>query len=232
MLKKYLVFNLLYFLLLVLVAVVGFISNRSLVFGAMSLACVMLMVFLYTITRLQGKFHRRTFIGLFAACAGALFNVLIPGHHSLILYTTIAGLISAGSFTRAFYLDFRSAPELDKSGAKIAITVCFVVFTAFYFYLRPHLPLMKLPVLICLFLNALLVMMAAFRNQRVNQSSFKLVLSGVILLVAANACIAQVFFIKALQPMGIIIPVLYLGAYYLITLGAAERKLIHTETPV
>jgi len=232
MLKKYPVFKLAYALIFVLVLAAEYWHWTRLNFAVKPAIALVLLAFLCLSTTLKGRFHQRLFTGLVFALTGDTLLMLCNFNPSYFLYGLIAFLICHVFYISAFYLDFLSAKELDKKGARIAIGSCAVVFTAFYFYLRPHLPLLKLPVLVCVFTGALMVMMAAFRNQRVNPLSFKLVLAGVLCFILADALMAQVHFIKPFLHADLLISAVYMIAQCLIITGGVERKLVHTQTAV
>jgi uncharacterized membrane protein YhhN len=166
------------------------------------------------------------------ALTGDTLLMLMDYNPSWFLYGLAAFLICHIFYISAFYLDFLSAKELDKKGARIAIAVCAVAFTGFYIYLRPHLPILKLPVLIFVFTGALMVMMAVFRNQRVNRLSFNLVLAGVIFFILTDALMAQLHFVMPFAHADMLISATYMIAQGLIITGGVERKLIHTQTPL
>jgi len=138
----------------------------------------------------------------------------------------IALLICAVFYISALYLDFRSAQELDKRGAKIAIFSTAILCIAFYLFLRPHLGALKLPVIIYVLLMGMMMMMAAFRNQRVNSTSFKLVLAGVLFFVLSGALLACRYFVNPFKYADAYIVSTYMIAQYLIILGGTKRALL------
>jgi len=232
MLKKYPVFKLAYALVFILVLAAEYFQWSRLNFVVKPCISLVLLIFLCLSTKLKGRFHQRLFTGLVFALTGDTLLMLMDDNPSWFLYGLTAFLICHIFYISAFYLDFLSAKELDKQGARIGIGACALAFTSFYLYLRPHLPLLKLPVLICVFIVALMVMMAVFRNQRVNALSFKLVLTGVLCFVLTDALMAQLHFVKPFEHADMIISASYMIAQCLIITGGVERKLIHTQTPL
>lgn len=228
MIRKYLLFNLAYALLFIMVLVSGYKQYSLLNYGLIPCITLVLLVFFCLTTKLSGRFHQRLFTGLVFALTGSTLFLLRGYDPSYFSYGLIAFLICHLFYIGAFYLDFRSAQELDKKGARIAIFSSAITFTAFYFYLRPHLGALRLPVLGCIFIVALLIMMAAFRNQRVNQTSFKLILAGVLFFIGADAILAHAYFISSFKSSDLLICTLYMIAQYLIVMGGVERKLIRT----
>ena len=145
------------------------------------------------------------------------------------MYGLVAFLTCHIFYISAFYLDFRSAQELDKKGARIAIVLCALFSITFYFYLRPHLGGMKLPVMIYTFVISMMMMMAAFRNQRVNALSFNLILVGALCFLLSDSILAYNKFVKGFDFAGVLIMATYMAAQYLITMGAVERKLLRND---
>ena len=224
--KKHLQFSFAYAIVFILV-LVAYINKWSLLKEITTpLITVVLLVFLSSATSLKGRFHQRLFTGLVFALTGDTLILMKNHDPSYFLYGLIAFLISYIFYISAFYLDFRSAPELDKKGARIAIISCLVTCTSFYFLLRPHLGPYRLPVIINAFIMALLIMMAAFRNKRVNRLSFNLILAGAILLALSAGLLSYAYFIKSFSYAGLLIMSTYMAAQYLIIRGGVERKLL------
>lgn len=232
MIKKHLIFNLSYALITIMVLFSVYADFPFLGYIFKPLIHLSLLAFLFISTKLRGRFHQRLFTGLVFALTGATLFMLRDYNASYFLFGLVSFLICHLFYISAFYLDFLSAKELDKKGARIAIICSAIFFSSFYFYLRPYLGEFKLPVLAYTIMVAVLTMMAAFRNQRVNPLSFKLVLAGVFFIVAADAVLAQAHFIKAFPYADLIVASCYLSGQYLIISGGINRTLIHTQTPV
>lgn len=232
MIKKHLRFNLAYALLFILVLVSGYKQWPTIVYVAKPCITLLLLIFLSYSTRLKGRFPKRLFAGLIFALAGDTLMLMNGSLSSMFTMGLVFMLICHLFYIGAFYLDFRSAQELDKRGARIAIFCSAIVFTGFYFYLRPHVGPLKLPVLISIFIMALLVMMASFRNQRVNPASFRLVLAGVFFFILTDAILAAAWLIDFSYLSWLLITAGYMISQYLIILGGVERRLIHTETAI
>lgn len=225
--KGYRKFSILFALIILMQLLVSYTGNTYHAAFIRPLVVFSLLIFLYVSTRLRGRFHKRIFTGLIFAFTADVLLIYAMQDQSYSKFGLTAILICIIFYTRAFYLDFKSAPELDKKGARIAISLCAILAIAFYFFLRPCLGIMKLPVMICILLGSMMIMMASFRNERVNTSSFKLILFGTVFFLLSGSILA---FNKFVQPIGHAatwIMVSYAIAQYLITIGAAERKLIH-----
>lgn len=230
MLKKYLKFNILFAVIFIIQLTVDFNGQLStLKLINKPLITIALMVMLCISTGLKGRFHKRILAGLIFALAGDVFLMLNGQNHNYFTYGLLAFLICHLCYIRAFYLDFSSAPELDKTGARIAIIVCGIITISFYFYIRPYLGSFKLPVLAYVIIISLMLMMAAFRNKRVNKLSFNLILLGAIFFILSDGTLAYNKFVKPFNASGMVIMSTYMLAQYLITIGAIERKLIKRE---
>ena len=188
-----------------------------------------LLIVLFLKTKLKGRFHKRVFTGLIFALTGDMLLMYANLNESYFLYGLVAFLICHICYTSAFYLDFKSAPELDKKGARIAILLCAVIAIGYYFFLRSHLGIMKLPVMIYILVISMMMMMASFRNQRVNPESFKLVLYGAMFFLLSDSILAYNKFVQPIGHAGNWIMATYMIAQYLITIGTIERKLIHNN---
>ena len=187
-----------------------------------------LAVLLFSKTRLKGRFHKRMFIGLLLTAAGFAYFYFVPRYteikSSLFFY-----VLPQLYFLNAFYLDFKSAPALDKTGARIAIATAFCFSISYYMLMRGDLGMLRLPFMIGLFCSSFLYMMACFRNQRVNKESFNLMLTGVVILVVAEAFFAYHAFKAPIINGDLTYQILSMMAYTVIVLGSIERKLIHPE---
>lgn len=229
MFKKYLVFNIVFLVIV--------ISQLSSIYFGYSLLHVIskvlitlsLMVILVLKTKLKGRFHKRIFTGLIFAMMGDIF-LLFDTNTSYFMAGLTSFLIGHLCYISAFYLDFRSAPELDKRGARIAIITGVVLSYASYFWLRPTLGPLRLPVLVYIFVITLMMMMAAFRNKRVNSLSFNLILTGAFCFMASDALLAGSRFGHAFPSVDTLVMLSYMIAQYLIIVGATERKLLAHDT--
>lgn len=229
MLKRYLRFNLLFALIFVLQIISGLFDIGYFSVFVNSCIALSLLIFLSLSTKLKGRFHKRLFAGLVFALFGDVLLIYAAHDELYFMFGMAAFLLCYIFYISAFYLDFKSAPELDKKGARIAILLCAILAIGFYFYLRPHLGMMKLPVMIYILVVSMMVMMASFRNRRVNTSSFKLVLFGAICFLASDGILAYHKFVQPFDYASVWIMATYMAAQYLITIGGVERKLLHNN---
>jgi len=229
MLKKYLKFNLIFALIFILQLVAEYYELSVLKYITKPLIVISLLIMFAISTKLKGRFHKRLFTGLVFGLIGDVLLMLVWKNEVFFTYGLIAFLLCHIFYIRAFYLDFSSAPQLDKKGARIAIALCAVFSISFYVYIRHGLGAMKLPVMVYTFVISLMMMMAAFRNMRVNKISFNLILFGAIFFLISDSTLAYNKFVKGFDLAGLLIMATYMIAQYLITIGGIERRLVKRE---
>lgn len=226
MFKKYKAFTLLFLVLFIVQLLVTLFSPSTFAIVTQALIILSLIVFFVQKTKLKGRFHKRLFTGLlFALLSGIL--LLFPFIPSTYSWTCF--LLVHLFYIRAFYLDFRSAQELDKKNARIAILACSVFGMGFYVMIRPFLDSSRLPMMLFIFVSCMMLMMAVFRNLRVNQESFKLVFAGVLLFVLSNSLLALHMFTDSFSLAELWISSTYLLAQFFIVRGGVERKLLNNS---
>lgn len=229
MLKKYLKFNLIFALIFIFQLVAEYYQLERLRYITKPLIVISLLIMFVMCTKLKGRFHKRLFTGLIFGLAGDVVLMYVWVNESYFIYGLIAFLLCHIFYIRAFYLDFQSAPELDKKGARIAIAICMVFAIGYYVYIRQDLGAMKLPVMAYTFVISLMMMMAAFRNMRVNKISFNLILFGAMFFLISDSILAYNKFVKSFDLAGLLIMGTYMIAQYLITIGGIERHLIKRD---
>ena len=227
MLMKHKAFSLLYLLFFLFLLAVAFSQNAALYQVIRPCVLLSLSIYFFFTTRLKGRFHKRLFTGLVLA---TIADFLIVNQAQTGAYAFAAYCLAAIYYIRAFYLDFRSAQELDKRGARIGIVACTILGMGCYSYIRPHLNGDVFPAMVSTFLTSMLLMMAIFRNLRVNIISFNLITAG-------TACLALTVFLFALNKYmesSEITALLMLSTYvvgqYLVVIGGIERKLLNQDT--
>ncbi|RZM27294.1 MAG: lysoplasmalogenase [Pedobacter sp.] len=226
MLKKYPKFNLIFAFIFILHLIAISAGSTTLQYISKPLIVVSLMIMLAISTSLKGRFHKRLFTGLFFALSGDILLMFSAGRQAYFIYGLLAFLIGHIFYISAFYLDFRSAPELDKKGARIAIIICSIIGMGFYIYIRESLGILKLPVMAYIFVISFMMMMASFRNLRVNAISFRLILFGAMFFLISDSLLAYNKFVQPFSYANLLIMATYMIAQYLITIGTVERKLI------
>lgn len=188
-----------------------------------------MLVFLFTRSRLKGRFHKRICSALLVTLIGYIYFALTGNRYEVLFPSMLFFLLPQLFFISAFYLDFRSAPELDKRGARIAIALAFLLSMGYYLAMRAHLGILKLPVMIGVFTSSLMFMMACFRNLRVNSNSFWMVLAGVLLYMFGEGLFAYHKFAEPIGGLALIYFISLFTGLYLISLGAASRTLLQRE---
>ena len=227
MLMKHKAFSLLYFIVFSFVLASAFFLDAVLYQVARPCMVLFLLIYFFVNTRLKGRFHKRLFTGLCFAGLADLVMLFYHDHASLSVYTYILFGFATIFFIRAFYLDFRSAQELDKSGARIGIATCAILGMGFYLYFRPYVSQDVLAVMLATFLISMLLMMAIFRNQRVNELSFKLILAGTICLALTLAVFTVNKFVAPFNGATLVLFSGYVVGQYLVIIGGVERQLLH-----
>ncbi|MEJ7559430.1 MAG: lysoplasmalogenase [Pedobacter sp.] len=218
------------FVIIALLQLTGhLIDSEVLIVYTKPLITVCLAIFLIATTAIKGRFHKRILSGLVFALIGDLLLSGASSNEKYFSYVIFAFSLCHIFYIRAFYLDFLSAPELDKKLARWTTIIVAISSTVFFFYLRPYLGAMRVPVLAYILIISLLVLMAVFRNQRVNKLSFNLIVVGALCFVASDALLAYDKFIFSFGGSKILIMITYMTAQYLITLGAVERRLMIKE---
>lgn len=222
-------FNILFAVIFILQLTLGDSNYKGAAYFIKPCIVLSLLIVLFFTTKLKGRFHKRIFTGLVFSLIGDILLMYAGQNEAYFLYGLTAFLLCHIFYTSAFYLDFKSAPELDKKGARIAILCCAILAIGFYLVIRPHLGIMKLPVMIYILVISMMMMMASFRNQRVNAESFKLILFGAICFLLSDSILAYHKFVQPLDHAHSWIMSTYMMAQYLITTGALARKLIHNN---
>ncbi|MDB5021196.1 MAG: hypothetical protein JWQ28_2323 [Pedobacter sp.] len=187
----------------------------------MALASIMLI---YE-TKLRGRFHRRILMAFIFLFVG----LIILQSEKATVYVLLCFFAAHICFVKAFYLDFSSAPQLDKATARLAIFLGILFSFTSYIYLRPYLGAFRIPALIYSFSMTLVIMMASFRRLRVNGASFVLILSASILLAATALIFAFNYFVASAEYNRIVIDAAFMLSIYLMVRGAVERKLLVLE---
>jgi hypothetical protein len=177
-------------------------------------------------TALAGRFHKRMVIGLTFLLAGFCCFNLRFWFNLPLNYLVICDLIAFYFLTKAFYLDFSSAPELDKTGARIAIACTALLATASYFALRPYLGKHQVIVLLMTIVLSFTLMMASFRRERVPHASFRRILIGIGLLAIYQGYLVKSIFIADTTYFESVGSAIFLVSLYFLITGGMQRKLI------
>ena len=186
---------------------------------------ISLMLYVAFNTQLKGRFAKRIFSGLLFGLFGDSFLMFIHLNSNFFLLGLISFLVGHILYISAFYLDYKWQPDIEKKISRLAIFVFGIFCVVFYFYLRPYLDSLKIPVMIYAFVISLMAIMAINRKGRVNTLSFNLILYGAILFLISDSILAYQKFVSPIRFSGLAIMSTYMVAQYLITIGSVERKL-------
>jgi uncharacterized membrane protein YhhN len=182
----------------------------------------LVIIFIINVKPFMNRLNLLMFAGLFFSWAGdmALQFTFIPGLILFLLahvmYLT-SFILTPGRnviFTKRFYL-------------LIAVLIYGALLV---YYLYGDLGDMRLPVLVyALFILAMLSA-AINRMEKVNRTSYWLVLAGAILFVLSDSAIAIHKFSLNFNYSGIVIMSTYLAAQYLITIGFIKQYPLNTNS--
>lgn len=200
------------------------------IFELVTVSGLLLQLFLKT--KLKGRYLKRIFTGLVVLWVGMFYFQFFGYKFGSFWPAMLFFLVPQVYLISAFYLDFKSAPALDKAGARVAIGLMFLFSVVYYLQIREALGILRMPVLIGVFSTCFLFLMACFRNLRVNKESFWLVLAGVFCYMIAEALLTYHSFVKAVNGESLIYSIISITGLYLIVLGSISRKLLHSEIPV
>lgn len=226
MLKEYPKFHLFFILGLLLQQIATYLNHAFTSFIIQVIVSLFLLVVFSKQTGLAGRFHKRMIIGLSFLVAGlCCFNMTLRFNISFN-YLVFLDLIVFYFLIKAFYLDFSSAPELDKKGARIAIVSTAILATVSYFALRPYLGKHQVIVLLMTIILSFTVMMAAFRRERVSSISFNKILIGIILLALYHGYLVKSIFIPDTMYFKTVGSTIFLVSLYFLITGGIKRKLI------
>jgi uncharacterized membrane protein YhhN len=190
------------------------------------LIVVVLMVWIYLTTRLSTPFHKSIFAGLIFAWIGDVLLMMQQVNSSFFIFGLIAFLLCHAFYIRAFTLDFK-LKSTQKNPFLIWAIIVFTVFCAgLFFYMRPHLGAMQIPVLIYAIVISIMAMMAVSRFGRVNLFSFEIVFYGAVLFLFSDSMLAYNKFVQPLPNASLIIMASYMLAQYFIVFGSIEKKIL------
>ncbi|QPH40392.1 lysoplasmalogenase [Pedobacter endophyticus] len=196
------------------------------------LIAVSLLVWLYSATRLRGRFHKRIFIGLVFALIGDYLLMYQSQTSGYFMFGLAAFLICHVYYIRAFVLDHKSNPHLKNSFFLWAVGALVIFCVGLFFYLQPFLGAMQFAVLMYAIIITVMAIMAVNRYGKVNILSYKLILFGALFFLLSDSVLAVNKFARPIPQSGILIMATYMIAQYLIVYGTIERKLVVTKTSV
>ena len=226
MFRKHSTFNFCYSLILLLNVYALAIHSQLLKMIGMPLVGFSLILYLVVKTKLQEGFHRFILIGLVLSLAGDIQLLFTSGIGFYLLTALIASLISYLFYARAYFQDFKNDLRKSKRIGNILIGVAALIGLSFYLSARKNLQEFNYPVIAYVIASLIMIMFAAYRYRRVNQTSFKLILTSTIAFSISDLTIGYYNFIEPEIIMMHIYLVTYLIAQYLVVMGTIERRLI------
>jgi uncharacterized membrane protein YhhN len=182
---------------------------------------VLLILFLLNIKVNDDKLHRMIFMGLLFSWAGDV--ILEFSDRNELMFT--AGLLS---FMAAQYLYltvfFKTPGRNTIFKNRIYLLIPVLIYGAVLLLLLYNdLSEMRIPVIIYAFVILTMLTGAVNRIEKVNRSSFYLVLTGAILFVISDTSIAINKFSYPFKYSGIVIMSTYIVAQYLIVTGYIKQ---------
>ena len=223
--RKFKIFGYLFFIVFVVQMYAEYTGNTTLRILSKPLIVICLLFWLFVSTRLKEKFHQLIFAGLVCALAGDILLSLQIVDPSFFMFGLIAFLFCHLCYFSAFLLDYRSS-RAPKNSFFFWMIAVFAAFCAgFFFYLKPNLGSLQIPVLVYTLVISAMGVMAASRFGRVNLLSFELVFYGALFFIFSDSILAYNKFIDPLPASGIFVMSSYMLAQYFIVYGSIERKL-------
>lgn len=217
-------FSFIYFIVFLTQLYAEYMDDHTVRTFSKPLIVIVLLVWIYLSSRLSTLFHKSIFIGLVFAWAGDVLLMMQQANSSFFIFGLIAFLLCHVFYIRAFVLDFKSEP-VQKNPFLIWAIIVFTAFCAgLFIYMRPHLGVLQIPVLIYAIVISLMAMMAVSRFGRVNRFSFEMIFYGAVLFLFSDSMLAYNKFVQPLPHAGLIIMASYMLAQYLIVLGSIEKK--------
>lgn len=211
----------------------GFIAILYLVIEALDISqakivvkpliCMILAGYLVSNTRLGGNFNKLVFAGLFFSLIGDIALIFAGKGGTVFLLGLGAFLLAHISYAMAFFRDYKYNPAGSKTLGHVMVFVMAIFTIAFYFWLRPYLNEMKIPVMAYMVIISIMVITAAYRYGRVNDVSFQLIFAGAIFFIISDSLLAINMFVQPFLYSGIFIMATYMIAQYLITMGTLGR---------
>jgi len=195
------------------------------------LICIVLSGYLVSKTRLYGNFSKLIFAGLIFSLIGDIALLFAGKGGSFFIAGLSAFLVAHIFYATAFFRDYRYDPSASKKHGHTMLIIMAVFTIGFYFWIRPYLLDMKIPVMAYMIVISVMAIMAAYRYQRVNLLSFQLVLAGAILFIISDTLLAVNKFVQPFLFSGVFIMATYMAAQFLITMGALERVIFLKNKP-
>ncbi|WP_160366790.1 lysoplasmalogenase [Sphingobacteruim zhuxiongii] len=189
------------------------------------LICVVLIAYLFQATRLKSTFQKLVAVGLAFGLIGDIF-LMLPNK---FLFGLGAFLIGHICYVVAFYKQVYFI-QLNKHKIRLLIALILSLYSYnFYNLLSPSLGIEKYPVILYIFVIAMMGYFAFLRKYQTNLWSFLAIMIGAVLFIISDSILAANKFVAYIANSGLIIMGTYMLAQYGITLGTVldnSRKAI------
>lgn len=224
MLKRHLVFTLIFLFIFAANIFAEFEIVAGINFFVKPLICISLAIYLFRKTDLKSGFNRLILWGLILSLAGDCFLLFAGTDPNYFMLGLVSFLIAHILYSLAFYRDFKNDPQASKKFGHVMLFCMGVFSLSYYSMIRNFLNELRIPVMAYMFVISIMAILSGYRYRRVNALSFNLIYFGAILFVISDSALAYNKFVGQYPYSGIIIMVTYMLAQFLITLGAIERK--------
>lgn len=224
MFAKHIAFNISYFIILLVNVGAFLFNNEILKLIALPLIAISLILYLIIKTRLENKFHQLIFIGLIFSLAGDILYLFSKGSDFHFFTTIIASLLCYSIYSYAYFLDFKQDYSKSRRVGNIFFVLLSFVGASFFIASSYNLNAFKYLIIGYIFITILMNVLAGYRYLRINQLSFKLILTGSFAFVISDLAVGFYNFIDPKDDILIVYLTTYLIAQYLIVMGTIERK--------
>jgi len=214
MLKRYPQFSFVFAIIFAFQLIADLNDLEWLVYISKPLITISLIIFIWKEIKHQGRFSKRIIGGLIFSLFGDVF-LIFSGVNQLYFMAGLGAFLFAHLFyISAFFVDYHKKEQANKTYVWTAIIVFGTYCIGFYFYLRPHLGDLKIPVMIYAFVISLMAIMAVSRVNKVNTASFNLVLVGALFFVSSDSFLAYFKFVEPSEYSGLIVMSTYMIAQF------------------
>jgi uncharacterized membrane protein YhhN len=228
---------LLYFLIAIIEITGDFTNNILLVYATKPLLMPILIVWALQITTSSTPLRGLMIASLIGSFFGDTFLMFLPFNENFFLFGLGSFLIAQIIYAIIFFKQIKASKT---KGDNRLYALWLIVFVAFYYmlmnYLWPNLGEFLIPVLVYGSTICVMGLLAAYRYNKVNITSFLLVLIGAVTFIFSDTLIAiNQFIYKGNMPFAqVSIMVLYVLAQYLIVKGwmLSTDKQAHKLTKV
>lgn len=187
-----------------------------------SIIPVLMILFILNTDLNEDKLHKLIFMGLVFSWAGDI--ILEFSHRNELMF--IAGLLSFMAAQFLYLAVFFKTPGKNTifTNRTYLIIPVLLYGAALLLILYKDLSAMRIPVIIYALVILTMLIAAVNRIEKVNQSSFYLVLAGAILFVVSDSLIAINKFSFPFKLSGVLIMSTYIVAQYLIVTGYIKQS--------